>query len=159
MTQRKTTGHCCPAVCQLRAFPGLAFRHKDYLPIPGPPPVPTQQPSPSSARDAALPTTAGAEAPLAPHHTKDWGSCRTARSFLAPTVGLALGHVLFPSLGQAHGACSTLAQQALSLQMVTGVGFGMLHLKLRGQKGQEEHRVTNVMLKQQLQSSWVNIYC
>lgn len=45
-----------------------------------------------------------------------------------------------------------LAQQALSLQMVAGVDFGMLHLKLRGQKGQEEHRVTNVMLKQQLQA-------
>lgn len=40
MTQRKTTGHCCPAVCQLRAFLGLAFRHKDYLPIPGDTPGP-----------------------------------------------------------------------------------------------------------------------
>lgn len=36
--------------------------------------------------------------------------------------------------------------------MVAGVDFGMLHLKLRRQKGQEEHRVTNVMLKQQLQA-------
>lgn len=36
--------------------------------------------------------------------------------------------------------------------MVAGVDFGMLHLKLRGQKGQEEHRVNNVMLKQQLQA-------
>lgn len=57
-----------------------------------------------------------------------------------------MGHVLFPSLGQAHVACSTLAQEALLLQMVAGVGFGMLHLKLRRQKGQEERRVTNVML-------------
>lgn len=114
MTQRKATGRCCPAVCQLCAFPGLAFRHKDYLPIPGTPPVPPQQPSPSLARDAALPTAAGDEAPLAPHQTKDQGSCWTARSFPAATLGLALGHVLFPSLGQAHVACSPLAQQALS---------------------------------------------
>lgn len=49
-------------------------------------------------------------------------------------------------------ARSILAQQALSLQMEAGVGFGMLHLKLRGQKGQEEHRVINIMLKQQLQA-------
>lgn len=64
----------------------------------GTPPVPTQQPSRSLARDAALPTTASDEAPLAPHQTKDQGSCRTAGSFPAPPVGLALWHVLFPSL-------------------------------------------------------------
>lgn len=106
-----------------------------------------------------MPTTASDEAPLAPHQTKDQGSCRMAGSFPAPPVGLALWHVLFPSLGQAHVACSTLAQQALSLQMVAGVGFGMLHLKLRGQKGQEEHRVTNVNAKAAASSSWVNTYC
>lgn len=36
--------------------------------------------------------------------------------------------------------------------MVAGVDFGMLHVKLRGQKVQEEHRVNNVRLKQQLQA-------
>lgn len=112
-------------------------------------PGPTQQPSPSLARDAALPSTAGHEAPRAPHQTKDQGSCWTARSF--PPWGWPWG--MFCLLVRA-GPCGLqpLAQQALSLQMVAGVDFGMLHLKLRGQKGQEEHRVTNVMLKQQLQA-------
>lgn len=50
------------------------------------------------------------EAPLAPHQTKDQGSCWTGWICLAPTMGLALWHVLFPSSGLAHVAHSPLAQ-------------------------------------------------
>lgn len=52
--------------------------------------------------------------------------------------GWPCGMCCFLVQRQAHVARSTLAQQALSLPMVAGVGFGMLHLKVRGQKGQEE---------------------
>lgn len=111
MTRRKTAGHCCPAARRPRAFPRLAFRHKDRLPIPvGQPwsPHSSLQPSPSLAGDAALPTAPCDEALLAPHQAKDKGSCQPDWSFPAPTAGLALWYELFPSLGQTRVARSTL---------------------------------------------------
>lgn len=101
MTRRNTAGHCCPAVCWPRAFPGLALRHTDRLPIPGGGGHPQSlhsslQPSPSLAGDAALPTSTCNKAPLAPHRAKDKGSCHrgaapvacAAPSFRADTKGL-----------------------------------------------------------------------
>lgn len=108
---RKTAGRCCPAARQPCAFRGLAFSHKDRLPIAvGHPQSPhsSLQLPPSLARDAGLPTATCDEAALALCQAKDKGSCQLDWSSPAPTTGLALWHVLFPSLGQAHVACSTL---------------------------------------------------
>lgn len=71
--------HCCPAV-PAPCLPWADFRHKDHLPIPGPPRSHTAAVTlPGQGRSLAHHSRD--EAPLAPHQTKDQGSCR---SFLLP---------------------------------------------------------------------------
>lgn len=82
---------CMPVPC----LPWAGFQAQGLPAHPWTPPVPTQQPSPSLARDAALPTPAGDEAPLAPHQTKDQGSCWTAGSFPLPPWGWPLAMCCF----------------------------------------------------------------